>query len=259
MFGGPDFIILGVGRSGTSFMFRSACKQEEVVRCRGNKKEIRFFNQHYSQGIGWYRKFFPHKKGISGEATPSYLFHPQAPKLIKKHFPYVKLAVVFREPVSRLWSHWRHLRKPGGGTKPFTNEWFEDVVQRDYDRIVQPDGSHDLPDHLHKPDQYLGWGCYPVYLMPWLHEFPQSRMKFFLSDHLYGKPQETLTEFFRFIGCTKINVSEALTERAHHKSKFKPKRQMSPEFKKKLQDFYRPYNQHFANMLGIKLPPAWDY
>ena len=110
MKGGPDFIIPGVGRSGTTFMFRSAMKQPEVVRCRNNKKEIRFFNEHYKAGIDWYRNFFPHDHGISGDATPSYLFRPEAPGWIKKHYPNVKIAIVFREPVSRLWSHWRHLR-----------------------------------------------------------------------------------------------------------------------------------------------------
>jgi len=255
MKGGPDFLILGVGRCGTSFLFRSATKQPEVVRCQNNKKEIRFFHEHYDAGIAWYRKFFPHAAGISGEATPSYLFHPDAPNRIKTHFPKVRMAVLFREPVARLWSHWRHLRYPGEYHAPFTEEWFETVVQRDYEKI-QKEG---LPDYLNKSHQYIGWGCYSHYLPRWFKVFPREQIRCYFSEDLYGKSREILADFFSFIGCTKTEITDELLKSSHHKSKFKPERSMSKEFKQKMQDFYRPYNEQFVKLLGVQLPKAWQY
>jgi hypothetical protein len=254
MFGGPDFIIPGVGRCGTTFMFRSALLQPEVVRCTKDKKEIRFFSEHYAAGLEWYRSFFPSKRGISGEATPSYLFHPEAALRIKKDFPKVRIACVFREPVARLWSHWRHLRYPGAYHKPFTDEPFETVVLRDYAKI-QHDG---LPDYLHTSDQYLGWGCYAHYLRKWIQVFPEEQIRFYFSEDLYTNPKKVLEDFFRFIGCTQLVLTDDVVNSNHHESRFQAE-DMSPEFRKRMQDFYRPYNDQFRELLHIQLPKAWQY
>src|SRR5262245_60012310 len=78
---GPDFIIIGAMKCGTSSLYRWMVQHPQVAKAL--TKEIHFFDRYYHRGIGWYQHQFPHKlhpKIITGEASPSYLLASFAAK-----------------------------------------------------------------------------------------------------------------------------------------------------------------------------------
>src|SRR5689334_21059537 len=99
----PDFIIIGTQKGGTTYLYDELMKQPGFTAAR--TKEIHFFDSYYHRGSEWYRAFFPHKEWdgsptrvITGEASPSYLYHPHAAKRACAVTPGVKLIVLLRNP-----------------------------------------------------------------------------------------------------------------------------------------------------------------
>ena len=83
---GPDFIIIGASKGGTSSLYNSISKHPQVKVAR--MKEPRFFSRYYRLGLNYYRSYFPKKNEnkVTGEATTSYFYHEQVPGRIKKTF-----------------------------------------------------------------------------------------------------------------------------------------------------------------------------
>jgi len=100
----PDFLVIGVMKGGTTSFFNYLARHPQINP--PFRKEIKFFDIHFLQGLGWYRAHFPMrfkmKSGmLTGEATPYYIFHPTAPDRTAKVLPNVKLIALLRNPVDR--------------------------------------------------------------------------------------------------------------------------------------------------------------
>ena len=114
----PDFLIIGTQRGGTTSLHRYL----DAHPCVGPaaNKDLHFFDRRYHKGLAWYQGHFPtfiekyyaeHLRGrafVTGEASPSYLFHPFAPKRVAKAMPHVKLIVLLRNPIDRAYSQYHH-------------------------------------------------------------------------------------------------------------------------------------------------------
>ena len=112
----PNYLILGVHKSGTSSLYYNLIKHPNVLPAA--VKEIHYFNLYYGS-TGWYRANFPTKKEMEkitsknqtcriGESTPQYLFHPLVPQRVKALIPDAKFLVVLRNPIDRAFSHYNH-------------------------------------------------------------------------------------------------------------------------------------------------------
>jgi hypothetical protein len=84
-------------------------------------KEVHFFDLHFDEGLDWYAGHFPDAEGASaiGEATPDYLYHPDAVARIGATLSDVKLIVMLRNPIDRAYSHYWHNRSRGRETLEF--------------------------------------------------------------------------------------------------------------------------------------------
>src|SRR5436305_15305179 len=90
----PDFIIIGGQRCGTTSLYFYLTELPGIAPAF--RKEVHFFDDHFSQGVSWYRAQFPskpqklfaehiQKRGfITGESSPYYLFHPHVPQRVAK-------------------------------------------------------------------------------------------------------------------------------------------------------------------------------
>ena len=59
--------------------------------------------------------FFSSTEGVVGDITPAYYFlKPETIKEIKKTYPDVKIIVILREPIDRLWSNVKHVIRRRG-------------------------------------------------------------------------------------------------------------------------------------------------
>jgi hypothetical protein len=59
-----NFICVGAQRSGTTWLAGKMRSHHEILLPE-NKKEVHFFDRHYSRGLEWYKNFFPKKRTIS--------------------------------------------------------------------------------------------------------------------------------------------------------------------------------------------------
>ena len=104
---GPDFIIIGTQKGGTTTLYRNLVKHPHILKA--TCKELHCFdlnhprNKLYKNDIEWYLDQFPVKEShqITGEASPIYIFDPTTPELVHHYFPNVKLIVLLRNPVDR--------------------------------------------------------------------------------------------------------------------------------------------------------------
>src|SRR3989344_4219959 len=141
-----DFICIGPERSGTTWLYQ--CLKEHPEICVSEPKEVNFFNSsqsfwrkdligqtNYTKGLEWYKQHFNHclNKKIIGEFTPIYLHSPEVPERIHKHFPDVKLIAILRNPIERLYSHYRYTELKGFYQLPT----FKEVIDKDPEAFIR--------------------------------------------------------------------------------------------------------------------------
>jgi hypothetical protein len=106
----PTFLGIGVPRAGTTWLHTFLAGHPEI--CLPTKrKEIRFFDRHFEQGLAWYEGFFPPAEETTayraiGEISPQYLYCDECPGRIWAALPGVKLLVMLRHPVDRAYSQY---------------------------------------------------------------------------------------------------------------------------------------------------------
>lgn len=86
----PDFLIAGAPRSGTGWML--SCLQEHPD-AYVPPHEVNYFSYEYDRPADWYRDQFADAapEQATGEKSPSYLAHPEAPARIHDWNPDVDL------------------------------------------------------------------------------------------------------------------------------------------------------------------------
>lgn len=101
----PDFIGIGAARSGTTWLHFNLDAHPET--CMSATKEIRFWNNNLSRGLGSYAANFKCKPGqVAGEITPAYgVMDAWRVRLMARTIPEVRLVYIIRNPIERSWSH----------------------------------------------------------------------------------------------------------------------------------------------------------
>lgn len=104
----PDFVGLGVPRSGTSWWYRDALQSHpKVAAAPGRNKEVHFFDSYAAKDPEGdlserYARFFPRPPGsIAGEWTPDYLYAPWNLSLLGEAAPQARFLIMLRDPVER--------------------------------------------------------------------------------------------------------------------------------------------------------------
>jgi hypothetical protein len=106
----PNFLIIGAQKAATTFLARRLEEHPNVYLAA--QKEIHYFNHKFEkESLDWYEAHFSDWSGqqVTGEATPGYLNHPDAPARIKSTLPGdVKFIASLRHPVDRAYSAFWH-------------------------------------------------------------------------------------------------------------------------------------------------------
>src|SRR3954447_2710817 len=123
----PSFLILGAAKAGTTALYHYLRQHPEV--CMSEIKETNFFalmgrpldfrgpgdDEHINRfsATTWrdYHSRFPDRTDARavGEASPLYLYSPDAPGRIARWLPKAKLVVIRRARVARAYSAFLHL------------------------------------------------------------------------------------------------------------------------------------------------------
>ena len=250
----PDFLILGAQKSGTTALYAYLRWHPAITGPAW--KEVSFFDRHYARGPAWYRGHFPSRprtwlsaprdgaRALVGEASPSYLFHPLAPRRVAELVPDVRLIALLRNPIDRALSHYHH--EVALGREPLT---FEDALDREEERIrgeeermVRDPGyfSHGWWNHT-----YLARGRYAEQLERWLAAFPRNRLLVLPSEDLSDRPGESYARVLGFLGADphELGSYPRVFERAYAP--------MERQTRRRLADYYAEPNRRLFELLGV--------
>lgn len=180
----PNFIVVGAMKAGTTTLRDYLSGIEQVWIYPG---EARFFSQdrRYARGLGWYESLFEPAAGklAVGEKSPSYAYQPHVPQRIYECLPTVKLIWIFREPVSRAYSHYWH--SATRGKEPLS---FRTAILREDERVRRS-----------ILRGYAKRSRYAEQVSRYLQFFPKEQMLFLLFEDLVRNPTAVLNRVLAFL------------------------------------------------------------
>jgi len=247
----PDFLIIGAQKCGTTSLYNHLIQHPDVG-C-AFEKEVRYFNDHYEDGVNWYKAHFPvtwpGRKLITGEGEPSYLCCPIAPERIFELIPNVKLIVMLRNPVDRAFSHYQHRF-----TRNRESRTFEEVVAADKEVLqsgwdAMPTGDYKHLGRLHY--SYLPRGFYADQLEDWLDVFPRDQLLVIRAEDFFAQTQEIYNEILVFLD---LPGRQLPTKKKYFAGKYTEA--MSPAMREDLAAYFAPQNKRLAQLLQRDF--AWD-
>jgi hypothetical protein len=174
----PGLLLLGAPKAGTSTL--AAWWDAHPQGYTARRKEVGFFTVEWERGPDWYREQFADARPgqVTCDASPGYMYDTTALDRIKDVLPEARLAMVLREPVSRVWSHWCYM--VALGLEPRS---FEKVLDEE-----QQDESVTPPDF---PIGYLRGSRYVRALRDVLARFDRDQLLVLLTDELRDDPRGT--------------------------------------------------------------------
>jgi hypothetical protein len=242
----PDFLILGAQKAGTTALYAYLRWHPQITG--PSFKEVSFFDRHYANGERWYRAHLPiRRRGIVGEASPSYLFHPLAPQRVAAMLPRARLVALLRNPVERAFSHYQH--EVALGREQLS---FEDAVAREDERM-EGELERMLADpryfsHAWWNYTYVARGLYAEQLERWFAAFPREQLLVLLTDDLAADTAGAYREVLQFLGVDPHGLESypRIFERDYG--------EMSPDTRARLEAKFAEPNRRLAELLGRDLP-----
>jgi hypothetical protein len=249
----PDFLIVGAQKCGTTSLYNYMIQHPVILPAF--KKEVRFFDRHFGKGMKWYQAHFSmllearlgQRRCLTGEATPYYIFHPEASNRILSLNPEIKVILLLRDPVDRTYSHYNHRVRVGREARSF-----EDVL-RDSSMKTSPDKRRAVTKnwlengykaYVHFPPEILlNWSIYADYISDWITNFSKDRMLVLSSEEFFTNPAITVYQVFDFLGLSQWEMKEWPVHMAGHYSR------MKENTRRRLSKYFRPHNQRLYRFL----------
>jgi hypothetical protein len=190
----PDFFIVGAQRSGTTSLYEYLRQHPAVYMSA--QKETHFFARDRVQvdkdlqisSESNYLKLFANagRQQIVGEASPSYLWHPDAARRIQAKQPHAKIIAILRNPIARAYSHYQMDLADGMTPVPF----YELIVReyREAGEKVYGTG------HL-----YVDLGLYARQLERYWDVFGRESVLVLTLHELHAEPSKVLARLAAFL------------------------------------------------------------
>lgn len=267
----PTFIHIGGQRCGTTWVHKCLAEHPQVFMA--DPKELHFFNNNFGEGQAWYRaKFRPGPEHrVWGEATPAYISRPEVPQRIRDMCPDARLIACLRNPIERAFSAYNLKRH---GDLNFAT--FEEALEKE-------------PDIMER-------GLYARQLERYFALFPREQVLVQLYDDLVHHERRFIREIYSHIGVDAEfrpswlgktdnavimpGVQDRLKSfglgwavravrgspvgpmirrwnRRQKKKKAGQYKDMKPQTRRMLSDFYRAPNRELSKLLGVDLS-GWD-
>lgn len=158
----PDFIGIGVQKSGTSWLYRQLLLHPQVF-IPPHRKEIHYFDTYFKRGVKWYKNFFQQadSESVCGEITPDYIYFEEVAERVYSTCPKAKFILILRNPVERAHSHYCMIFQSGEGQK-----------FRDFDDF--------MTNHPHG----FARGMYASQIKRWLKFFDLSQFLILVSENM---------------------------------------------------------------------------
>jgi len=196
MKGGPDFIIGGAPRSGTTWLCHLLDRHPDIYMAKPYSPEPKYFlvDDIYEKGFDYYvRKWFADAPDdiISGEKSTNYLESATAAERIRKHIPDIKLIFIFREPVARAFSNYLWSRMNG-----LEKEDFRTALELEDERESKVTGKA----RYSRPHAYFSRGLYADLLMPYYRLFRRENILCLRFEDIYHDTEKIVIKLHNFLG-----------------------------------------------------------
>lgn len=239
------FLVAGVQKGGTTALFDYLRPHPDLAMAP--VKEVHFFDD---ESVDWsapdhaaYHAAFPPADGrLRGEATPIYIYWPNAMERIAAYNPRMRLILLFRDPVERAWSHWKMETARGAETEPFS--W---CIRQGRARVAGAvDGSG-----AHRVHSYVERGFYAAQVRRLLSVFPREQVLFLTSDSLRRDPERILGNACDFL---RISSPGAVTPiESHVGPRDEKTMSMSDADRDYLRDVFEEDRHEFQSLTEIVL------
>lgn len=174
----PDFLIVGATKSATTWLQRNL-QQHSAVFMPGT--ETHYFSRYFERGPAWYGAFFAPAAAhqIVGEKSTSYLDHPEAAQRLRKSLPEVRLIMQLRNPIERVWAHYRTDCRRG-------------EASADAERHLRANGADG--------ERLRAGGLYFRHVLRFFELFPREQLCVTLYDDLDRDPATVLNRIRAHVG-----------------------------------------------------------
>lgn len=240
---GPDFLIIGSTKCGTTSLYEYLCKHPRILQAVWKEPEYFRFPE---LGLEWYLSHFPRTPTgyLTGEASSCYLSIWDAKTRVYEAFPKTKLIALVRDPVDKAISHCHHDRKLGceARTVDVALNHELDILERLDDPFYQCD------DYWKTEKGYVWLGLYAYMFDNWLSVFPKEQLLVIPSEDLWTRPAETVAQTLAFLGLPdhRLPNYEVHLEGKYDKAKPEPVRE-------RLRRFYARHNERLFAQIGRRL------
>jgi len=205
---GPNFIIIGATKSGTTSLYKYLAQHPEIFMSdikephyfmyRGEKLDFKgpgdleIAEQMIVNSREKYLSLFKNTDHIKirGEASAMYIYSHKAAANIYEYNPNIKLLAILRDPVERAFSSYMHLRRDGRETV----EKFWDALQLEDKRIKE----NWMPLWYYKD-----LGFYHHQLKKYAKFFKDKQLKVINFHDFKRDPHLVLNEIFEWLGVSK--------------------------------------------------------
>lgn len=239
---GPDFIIAGASKSGTSSIHYYLSRHPQILL--SHKKEIDFYRKNFQRGTEWYLAHFPtitdRADFLTGEATPNYLRFPEVAQRIKATFPQVKIIILLRNPADRAIS-W-HYHKLNSG---LTNQDLATAIAEEIKRLASVSETEIINTGYYNPDNILS-SLYIYKIKAWIELLGREQFLILKSEEFYSNPHQIMAKVFDFLGLPNCPLKQYPQVNAGSYN------QVNSDLRETLVNYFAPYNQRLEEYLGIK-------
>jgi hypothetical protein len=231
-----DFICIGVQKGGTCSLHNYLNQHKDI---KMYPREIHYFDNRNKMDKNTYLKKFNFKYKIVGEKSPSYITDISHLKKIYDFNPNIKIIILFRDPISRFFSHINH----SIDNKKYENISFDDIFKNETSNI-----------DTKKKTSSIKRGYYDIQLENVYKIFPKKNIYIGISEEIKNNKQIEYNKILNFLGVEsiKLKLDDNLDKnvRAYNFN-------IKIEDEKKLFKIYNPHIENLYKLLGKKID-IWE-
>ncbi|XP_060068341.1 carbohydrate sulfotransferase 15-like [Ylistrum balloti] len=180
----------------------------------------------------------------------------KVPRILNAHFirhilPDVKLLVILRNPVDRLYSDYLFFNKHQQKSVQMFNDKVTHAVHSVNNCLTKNSLRHcayykDMSVHVR-----LQIGLYAVFLKDWMDVFPRKQLLVISLDNFSTNQSVVMSKIFKFLGLRDFGTSETNSEHLNQRSRSNKRiGDMLNETRLMLEKFYKPFNKALSLLMN---------